>query len=320
MDSILFETPDNPLPGKPVAGFFDGKDGARIRYAMFRGEGSIAMGTVVLLQGRNESIEKYYETIGELTAQGLWVATFDWRGQGGSSRLLDDPAKGHVERFSDYGEDLGIFLETIVLPDGRLPFFLVAHSMGALVALAQAPYLENRIERMVLAAPFVALAGQRFSQGKIEVFARIATALGLGGRTFQKPRGAIPFAGNIYTSDERRFARNAAICSEHPELAVGPPTARWLNEVLGAINRVGEQSHLTRIRIPTVMLCATRDALVPRAALARLARRFRAARLIEIDNARHELFQEADVYRAQAMAALSAFIPGSDATAPDFAA
>ena len=44
-----------------------------------------------------------------------------------------------------------------------------------------------------------------------------------------------------------------------------------------------------------------------------LARIFRAARLIEIDGARHELFQEADRYRAQAMAAIDAFIPGSDA-------
>ena len=35
--------------------------------------------------------------------------------------------------------------------------------------------------------------------------------------------------------------------------------------------------------------------------------------LIEIDGARHELFQEADRYRAQAMAAIDAFIPGSDA-------
>ena len=60
---------------------------------------------------------------GELTASGLWVATFDWRGQGGSQRLLKNPMPGYVRRFSDYEKDLEQFLEEIVLPDARLPFF-----------------------------------------------------------------------------------------------------------------------------------------------------------------------------------------------------
>jgi lysophospholipase len=77
--------------------------------------------------------------------------------------------------------------------------------------------------------------------------------------------------------------------------------------------RVTHQDHLTRIRIPTLLLCPTADPLVPRKAVGDLARIFRAARLIEIDGARHELFQEADRFRAQALAAIDAFIPGSDA-------
>jgi lysophospholipase len=42
-----------------------------------------------------------------------------------------------------------------------------------------------------------------------------------------------------------------------------------------------------------------------------LARNFRAGHMIPIDGARHELLQEADHYRAQAIAAIEAFIPGS---------
>ena len=313
MDSILHATADNPVPENHFAGFLEGRGGVKIRYAVFRSAEREAKGTVVLLQGRSECIEKYFETINDLTSRGLWVATFDWRGQAGSDRLIAGNRAGHIVRFADYETDLSLFLEKIVLPDARLPFFIVAHSTGALVALSQAPELENRIERMVLAAPFVALGGQSMSQRKIAIIARLASLTGLGTRTFRKGDPSLDFARNVVSSDARRFARNAAIYAEHPELSISWPSARWLNETLAAMARVTHQDHLTRIRIPTLLLCPTADVLVPRKAIGDLARIFRAARLIEIDGARHELFQEADRYRAQALAAINAFIPGSDA-------
>lgn len=313
MDELLFATPDNPVPDNHFTGFFEGRGGVKIRYAVFRSAAREAKGTVVLLQGRSEQIEKYFETINELTARGLWVATFDWRGQGGSGRMLGDPLRGHVVRFSDYEADLNHFLEQVVLPDTRLPFFIVAHSMGALVALSRAPELESRIDRMVLAAPFLALAGQVMSQRSITMIANTASFFQLGGRTFRKHPPAPPFEGNALTGDRRRFERNMAICNAFPDLTLGQPTARWLKESLSAIARVSRQEHLTRIRIPTLVLCPTLDPIVPRSTLNAFARKFRAGRLIEIDGARHELFSEADRYRAQAMAAIEAFIPGSQA-------
>lgn len=313
MDSILHATTDNPVPENHFAGFMEGRSGVKIRYAVFRSEQREAKGTVVLLGGRSECIEKYFETINVLTARGLWVATFDWRGQGGSDRLIPGSRAGHINRFSDYEADLTLFLEKIVLPDARLPFFIVAHSTGALVALSLAPELENRIERMVLAAPFIALDGQSMSQRKITIIARLASLFGLGKRTFRRGDPSLDFQRNVVTSDERRFARNTAIFTEHPELSISWPSARWLNETLKIMARVTHQDHLTRIRIPTLILCPTADKLVPRKAMNNLARIFRAARLIEIDGARHELFQEDDRFRAQALAAIDAFIPGSDA-------
>ena len=131
---ILHSTPDNPAPENALAGYFETRDKKKVRYAIFKAAVTRTKGTIVLLQGRNETIEKYYETVRELTAVGLWVATFDWRGQGGSQRLLKNPMPGYVRRFSDYERDLEQFLEEIVLPDARLPFFVVGHSTGALIA------------------------------------------------------------------------------------------------------------------------------------------------------------------------------------------
>ncbi|WP_426239012.1 alpha/beta fold hydrolase [Pararhizobium sp. DWP1-1-3] len=313
MTPTLHATPDNPIPGNHTVGFFEGVGNCRIRYAIFKSDTPVAKGTVVLLQGRNESIEKYAETIGELTARGLWVATFDWRGQAGSERLLKNARRGHVRRFSDYESDLSTFLEKIVLPDTRLPFFMLAHSMGALVALSQAPMLASRIDRLAIAAPFMALGGQKVGPGMISFMASVFTLLGLGSLPLMRDRGARPFPENLLTSDGRRFARNKALTDTHPELALGPPTARWLHETFKAIRRVSAREHLTQIRVPTIVLAPTQDRLVPHLAVETLARNFRAGQMIPIDGARHELLQEADHYRAQAIAAIEAFIPGSTA-------
>lgn len=313
MQPILRSTPGNPVPANHIAGYFEGVGGVPIRYAVFRSPVAVSKGTVVLLQGRNESIEKYYETINDLTARGLWVATFDWRGQGGSGRLLKKLRPGHVRHFSDYEKDLSTFLEHIVLPDTRLPFFLVAHSLGSLIALSQAPWLGNRIERMAICAPFVDLGAQAVGSRLIGIIAKAVSAIGLGALTLKRDIGPRPFEDNLLTADPGRFARNAQITAMNPDLALGPPTARWLAQTFSAIRRVSRREHLTSISIPTLILAPGRDRLVPYAAMERLARNFRACQLITIDGARHELFQEADKYRSQAMAAIEAFIPGSDA-------
>jgi lysophospholipase len=315
MDQVLISTPDNPAPDNRTEGYFETFDGQKLRYAVFRSNASVAKGTVVLLQGRNEYIEKYFETIRDLTARGLWVATFDLRGQGGSPRLVKKRQHGHVRRFSDYERDLDIFLEKVVLPDTRLPFYILAHSTGALIALSAAPYLATRIERMVLSAPFIGLIGQAASASTIRRLASIASTIGLGSMPLTGKLREPEFRDNPLTSDEVRFERNASMMRNHPELTLGPPTARWLVESFRTIDKVMTPNHLFSITIPTVVIAPTRDGVVPYIAQERLSRYFRAGQLVPINGARHEIFQERDAYRAAALAAFHAFIPGSDAEA-----
>ncbi len=312
---VLHDTPDNPAPKNAISGYMQAHDGRRIRYAIFRSDATLAKGTVVLLQGRNENIEKYYETARDLTAHGLWVATFDWRGQGGSERLLSNPLPGYVRRFSDYVRDLEQFIETIVLPDARLPFFMIGHSMGSLIALYDAPRLANRIERLVVSAPFVALSHSHFGASTIRGLSTVMTLIGLGGlSTSGNKKINQSFDGNVLTHDRNRFLRNKAVYDTVPEMALGGPSFRWLIECLKAMKQVHRPDHLAKIRIPTLMLAAGGDSIVPIEEIEDLATHFRAGELITIDRARHELFQEADRYRNQVMAAVKAFIPGGEET------
>jgi lysophospholipase len=313
---LLIETDGNPVPDNHVTGWFEGVGGKRLRYAIFKSRVPVARGTVVLLQGRNECIEKYYETIRHFTARGLWVATFDWRGQGLSDRLLKNPLRGHIRRFGDFEADLSIFLETIVLPEARLPFCLVAHSMGALVALSMAPKLTNRIERMVLLAPFVELSDQALPTWSIRLVSRLMRIAGLGQIGSGRDGFPQPFADNPLTTDLKRYARNQVLYTGHPELRLGTPSVGWINEMLNAIQRVNRFEHLDQIRVPTLLIGAGNDRIVVAHAIESLGNRFRAGRAIIIDGARHELLQEADRYRIPTLAAIDAFIPPDQTSEP----
>jgi lysophospholipase len=314
MTDILHATPGNPLPPSFFAGYFRAFDGRKMRYAVFRSGSDVPKGTIVLLQGRNESIEKYFETITDLNAMGLWVATFDWRGQGGSARLLKNSRRGHVRRFSDLERDLNTFIETVVLPDAKLPFFILAHSMGALVALKSATRLTNRIERMVLSAPFVGGRGYGVPLWLLKFLAKAATLTGFGWAQFIKDTlRDRKFEGNNLTSDRIRFERNQTIVKEFPELGLGPPTARWIAVMMDTIERVVTMDFLRKIEIPCLVLAPSNDEVVPYHYFEEFSRKFRAGKLITISGAMHELFNERDVFRAQALSAIEAFIPGSDA-------
>ena len=124
---------DNPTPSGATVFDFETPDQARLRGATFRTEN--ARGTAVLLSGRSEFIEKYFEVVKELQARRFNVATMDWRGQGLSMRLLPEKEKGHIPDFGAFRSDLQCFIDTQVAPHFDGPYVLVTHSMGGAPSL-----------------------------------------------------------------------------------------------------------------------------------------------------------------------------------------
>jgi lysophospholipase len=314
MDGSLFETPDNPLPGAAVSGMVDLPDGKRIRYARFAATGRPLQGTVVIVPGRNDYIEKYFETIADLSTRGFSAVIFDLRGQGGSDRLLHDPNRGYIADFQDYANDLGPLFEQIVLPDARGPYYILAHSTGALVTLLAAHNLYNRVERMVLLAPLLGFYGHSFGRRNAAPISSFLHAAGLGSVYVSggPPDKPMPFNGNPLTSDPRRYGRNTNLAMRFPELTIGGPTATWARAASKAIARVKDPEFMAQMRVPALLIAAGLDTVVSTPATEDYARRMRNGALITIDGARHELLHEADIFREQVLAAFDAFIPGSD--------
>jgi lysophospholipase len=313
----LYALEGNPIPDGAIVGAVMTPDGVRLRFSRWRGSGGSrrSQGTICLLQGRAESIEKYFETVDDLRRRGFAVAAFDWRGQGGSDRHLRNPMKGHVDSFAEYDRDLDAFIQQVVLPDCPPPYYVLAHSMGALVALRAAHDNRARFQRMVLTGPFVGFGPSRPSPPIACRIAATMTAIGLGevaahGQA-RETIVRIPFESNRLTGDARRFVRNRAIAEKLPSVSIEGPTYGWLYAACRACREAAEPDFAPAIKVPTLMVVGALERVVSLSAIERLASEMRTGGQVVIAGAEHELLMERDSIREQFFAAFDAFIPGS---------
>lgn len=306
--------PDNPVPDGARVSAVRTSDGVTLRAARFP-SASGQKGTVCILPGRGEFIEKYFEVVGELRARGFAVAILDWRGQGLSDRPLTDRRKGHVGSFVEYDRDLACFMQELVLPDCPPPYYALAHSMGGSILIRAAAAGQIWFNRMVLTGPMVGLAG-RPGTSAAQQTARWLRRAGMG-RSYVPWGGAttafsLPFKGNPLTSDPQRYARMTALVEAHPQLAVGSPTVAWIAAAYDAMDAFATPTYPLALRQPMLIVSAGNDAVVANAAIERFAIRLRGGSHVSISGAQHEIMLEKDVFRTQFWAAFDAVVPGSE--------
>ncbi len=304
----LIEIDSNPAPPDGRVDEILTADGMLLRSAYWPALVSDPTGTVLILHGRTEFIEKYFETIADLRKRGFAVVTFDWRGQGGSQREV--PGRCHVESYADYDRDLDAVMRQVVLPDCPQPHFLLAHSMGALAGLRAARDGRVRFSRMVLSAPMLELS--RITSppmGVVRAFAGLALLFGrdtqqLGNRSI-RARYTAPI-------EDARQQRNADVLKSAPALETGLPTVRWVYSALRAMREVESPQFASAIKQPILLVAGGRDRIVSNDAIQQFAVDVRFGAQVIIAGARHEILMEPDELREQFWAAFDAFVPGGD--------
>jgi lysophospholipase len=313
----LTSTPDNPVPPGAIEEYISAADGVRLRTA--RWTPSSAIGTVVVLGGRGEFIEKYFEVTGELLTRGFAVASMDWRGQGGSDRPLRNARKGHVDDFRRFETDLDALAEKVLERGCPRPWFGLCHSMGATVLLGASKCGRCPFERLVLTSPMVAVKRANH-RGLTGLVVAALDSLGMGGAF--APGGAresiwlSPFEGNVLTSDERRFARIARLVAASPALRLGGPTIGWTRAAFRQMSRLDDWRSPPGRSTPMLIVAAGADQVTDTDAAKRLASRLKAAQIVVIDGAQHEILIERDDLRAQFWAAFDQFVPASASKPP----
>ncbi len=289
-DAPLYaDVADAPDGGR--AWWLTAEDGVRLRIGAWVPEA--ARGTVLLLPGRTEYVEKYGRAAADLGARGYAMLVPDWRGQGLADRLIDDAMSGHVHFFDDYQRDLRAMLDAARALDLPRPWHLLAHSMGGCIELRA---LHNGLP---VASP--TFSAPMWGIHMSDVLRPVAWSLSWSSRhigmdhlyapgTLPEPYVLTePFETNRLTGDRDMYQYMIDQTRAYPALGLGGPSLRWLNEALKecrALSRMASPDY------PCLTFLGTDEDIVNPARVHSRMGVWPGAQFEIIDGARHEVLME----------------------------
>lgn len=217
-------------------GYLSREPGPRLFYRTWRG--SAERGRVVLVHGLGEHSGRYDEFGRFLAGRGFPTLAFDLRGFGKS-----EGTRGHIDSWSDYLSDLELALSAESFATSRQTF-LVAHSMGGLVAFDYLAQRSSRLSGIVATSPLCGVAARvpawKDSLGRVaaRLVPRLTMRTGIGPELLTHDPGKI-----------REYNADRLICEK--------ATARWYVEMRSALERIHANAH--RITIPFLVVHAGAD-------------------------------------------------------------
>ena len=301
---LLADLAEGPEGG--AAWWLTAADGVRIRIGAWNRAGS--RGTVLLFPGRTEYIEKYGRAAADLAACGYATLVIDWRGQGLSDRLLDDPMPGHVHHFADYQLDVAAMTDAARRLDLPRPWHLLAHSMGGGIGL-RAVMLGLDVQDCAFSSP---MWGIKMADALRPVAWSLSwSSRQLGMSHFYAPGTAgehyvltEPFETNKLTNDPEMYDYMARQLRAHPELGLGGPSLRWLHE---ALRETRDLARRPSPDLPCLTILGSDEQIVdvPRV-LERMAR-WPGGHLEMVEGGRHETLMDTPETRARLFTLLCRF-------------
>lgn len=259
-------------------------------------------GTILLCQGYTEFLEKYDEVIEELLNRDFAVVSFDWRGQGLSSRLITDPQKGHMTSFADFMEDAELIYQKIIVPKMPVPYHIMGHSMGGHLAFRILQEFPNHYTKAILCAPFFGWS-PNFGAGKLNstvviILTNLMKALGY---SQSYAYGATPPSLNKtlpgQTSDRVRFQRRVTFYEVEPHLLMGGPTWNWILESSKSLQLILQTKRIAKIQTPILLASGAKDEIVDPQSHHTINAKSDKITLINFPTSMHEILMEQDEIR-----------------------
>ena len=270
-------------------GSFSAFDGTEIYYEYFLTQNS--KGSIVIVHGLSEFINKFYEFIYYSLNQGYNVFIYDQRCHGLSGRLTDQLDLLHVDRFNDYVKDLSQFVETVVKKIADEPIYLYSQSMGGAECALYLAQNSDNIEKAVLAVPMF--------QPVVDVVPfRIARA-GVGfARHFYGNKTKFllskEFNPDIKYNESQgtsraRFEHNMKMRRENPNYRSTPMSFGWTYNSLIVRKSIFKSKNIKGIKTPILLLTAKQDRVVESKPHYEFAEKCKVCKLVELENANHAL-------------------------------
>lgn len=283
------------------------RDGAELFCVCY--EAPAPRGSVVLLHGLGETVEKYREMCYYFLKSGLTVLIYEQRGHGRSTHEAE-AGLIYVRAFSQYVDDLFDVLasDAIKLP---APRYLYAHSMGGAVAALALEREGHGFARAVLSSPMIAM--QYKSVPRILGYAAsgVMRLLGRGKRRFPGVGEALPperesFLHSGATSEVRYESYRMLKCADR-RLYASSVTNKWMWEALACTRDILRRGAPERIHVPVRIYAASGEMLVLEEPQRRLAARIPQGEFLRVENAKHELYFTDDAVFAPYVRGILAF-------------
>jgi len=255
---------------------------------------------LIIVAGWTEGAPKYAEIIYDLHQAGVEIFIMDWRGQGLSERLIEDPQVTWVSDYDDFVRDLHQFVEDVVKPRARFPLVILGHSMGANIATLYMTQYPKVFERAILSSPMLDMILGAYPTWLGRAISRFYDFVGLGTRMVWGQGHFDPnTVKNLVSHSRQRWQFWKQYKTDHPEYVLNAASFRWVLEGLKATDYMTKNAHL--IQAPILMLQAGRDIYVATAGQDRVCERAYYCKKITYPFAKHEILQEVDLIRQDAM-------------------
>ena len=254
-------------------------------------------GTILLQQGHNEFIEKYFETIQEFLNRGFNVVSFDWRGQGLSDKMINNEHKQYVEDFNIHEADLKFIIKEFIDKNFEKPLIGVGHSMGGCILLSFIKQNVNTFDKCILSAPMLGFNNEKLLLPLISLI-----------NTFRSKKSYLigskpsmgketPYIDNDLTSDEFRYKRTQKLVRKQPNIRLWGVTNGWAKsakKALMTIRKIGwAESILTKILI----INSLDDRVVSSDKIIEMSKRLKNSKIINFKSCEHEILMEKDEHR-----------------------
>jgi lysophospholipase len=292
---FLLVLADGPPGGHAV--WLDASDGVRLRAGFWPGG---RKGTVILLPGRTEYIEKYGRAAAELARRGYATLTIDFRGQGLADRPLPDVMMGHVTAMTDYQRDMHALLALARQMGVPQPLYLMSHSMGGCIAL-RALMDGYPVKAAAFSAPMWGIQMPPLTRPFAPLIGWLGAMTGKS-LTYAPTTGpdayvlANPFEDNVLTTDPDMWDYMKSHLEADMRLALGGPSLHWLRMALA------DCATLARKRSPDVpcyTALGTAERVVTPGPIRARMKRWPGARFDIIKGAEHEVMMEIPATRQQ---------------------
>lgn len=270
---------------------------------------------MLLLGGRGDVIEKYLEVIAHWAAQGWAVTTFDWRGQGGSGRLADNPLTGHIEDFGQWIADFGaLAMDWRGQGDGA--HVMLGHSMGGHLLLRALAEKVVTPDAAILVAPMLGLhtgvLPDAVGYGLARLMCRLGRSRHMAWTQQEGSERLDRLREKRLTHSPERYADELWWREHDRGIALGPPSWRWVEQAFESTRALAASPALARLALPLLILATDADQLVSTPAIRRIATRLSTVHLhVYGPEAAHEILRESDSVRLDALSRIDSFLDRS---------